>query len=259
LINKVVEILTVKQFIKTAIIALFVFSIYGIISIFFSDPFVLAGGYSLIWLVILYYIGAGFRHCNIKPKIPMRKYICIVLLIWLANASLFLIIRCVAAAIDNKLISAAAEYLFTAYVSPAVVTLSLAIFFLFAKWNMRPLATNLLLTCSSSAFSVYIIHTHPLLWNRQFRNIARLIGESSGIELLTYIPCLSAAIFLVCLIIDIVRAKLFGLLRISVIFQKIEQGLERVFEKLIYKCSLTIEETSQTNDTDIENSDYKMK
>ena len=239
LINSLVQHLSACRFFQTAVATICIFSLYGIISVFFSDPFVMNGGYSLFWLAILYYLGAGINRFNITPKVSQKRLAVLALIIWLVNASSLLILRFVGSVTSINLISAMAEYLFHAYVSPAVMTLSLAVFFLFANLKDIPISKNILLACSSSAFSVYLIHSHPLLWNSYFRNASQWILDCSAIEMLVCIPAMAILIFLFCIVIDIIRAKLFSLVKTHVLIQRLEQIITRIFDKLVDKCSKT--------------------
>lgn len=229
IINRVLDTLTREHFVKTVLAAITLFSVYGLISSYFNDPFVLKGGYSLLWLGVLYYLGAGFKCFDLGVKIPAQRLAVALGALWAISASLAWLMSFV----QVEILRTMTDYVFLSYLSPIVVLLSVMICILFSKWSAVSCPKKLLTTCSASAFAVYIIHTNPLLWEHWFKDAFRFIAMYTGFAMLLCIPMAAVAVVLVCLGIDILRAKLFARLGIHALAQKAEIFFSKKFEILV--------------------------
>lgn len=233
IINRVLDTLTREYFVKTAFAAVALFSVYGLISSYFNDPFGLKSGYSLLWLGVLYYLGAGLRRFDFGAKIKAQKLAAAVGAVWAVSASLAITLAWIVSVVQMEILTTLADYVFFSYLSPIVVLLSVMMCMLFSKWSAKPRRKKLLTTCSSSAFAVYIIHTNPLFWEHWFTDAFCFIATYTGFAMLVCIPVAALAVFLVCLGIDILRAKLFVLLGIRALAQRAEILFSNKFEKLV--------------------------
>jgi hypothetical protein len=76
---------------------------------------------------------------------------------------------------------------------------------------------------SPLAFSVYIIHVHPLTWGKFMLNSCTEIGKLSPVMLALAVIGAALALYLVCSVIDLVRFYLFKLLRVKERLEALEK------------------------------------
>ena len=193
LINRTLDTLTKEHFVRTAVVAVALFSVFGLVGSYFNDPFTLKSGYSMVWLGLLYYLGAGFKKFELGRIIPTTKLVRSLGVAWAISAFTAWIVS----ATQIEILQTLVDYVFLSYLSPVVVLLSVLMCMLFSKWTTEPCFKKLLTTCSASAFAVYIIHTNPLLWEHWFKEAFRFIAIYSGAVTLVCIP-VAALTVLVC-------------------------------------------------------------
>lgn len=171
------------------LIALMVATFYGgwVCDMKFSND-----GYSTVNFVLLYliarYIRLYFpRHCSTERSLRCLYVIAFVLLL----SGIF------------------ATSVFTsiafAYNSPFVVGASVALLLFFSTLRFQSRVVNM---TAASAFSVYLIHMHPLLWIRLKNLIISAAAEMDYAMFGVWCIVLMTAIFLACVLIDQVRIYL---------------------------------------------------
>ena len=97
-----------------------------------------------------------------------------------------------------------------------VVVCSVALFLLFAKINIdNILLTKLIGFFSGSTFGVYIIHTNIIIWTFVLSNRFVEWTLFSWYKMAIYIVIMALAIFVVCAVVDKIRALVFKLLFIE--------------------------------------------
>ncbi len=205
-----------------------------IAKVFFVDPFSLVGGYSLIWLVILYVFGACLRELEQergtssgsgvsspdaneasalqeKAKGLWERILDLrpgaLLLIFAGSTVLSWLWKVL---VDTGVITAPADTqlqrMLLIYHSPTIVINAIALLLLFRQLRIRSTAVSRIITLlAPSAFYVYIIHTHPLIWEHILKGA--FSAWSSLSPAVVIFPVLGAAlgIYLVCSAIDLVR------------------------------------------------------
>lgn len=157
-------------------------------------------GYSTTWLAILYIIGGYIKKYGladrVRPAAALMVYAAAVTAAWL----LWL----------------AGEDCLLSYTSPTVVLAAAALLLLFARLDVRwlPLRRVTALTAPCT-LSVYIIHTHPLVWRLYLPRIAAGAASLSCAGAALYILAAALAIFTACTLADLVRSRIFALLRLD--------------------------------------------
>ena len=161
----------------------------------------LGGGYSLIWLIALYLIGGFFRKYDIPSKIPgqfaLLAALLALLFTWIAKIELQW----------SQLVS---------YVSPTVFITSVGLFIAFSKLNVRHKVPQKIISILSPAtLGVYIIHVNPFIWKNIIKDFARGIVDCPiPLMVLRVLGC-AATIYISCSILDIIRGKLFDLIKLK--------------------------------------------
>lgn len=159
--------------------ALMLVSGFGILSVssLFSglDLFVTKWGYSFVWFVYLYLLGAFLSTHNIKSKVSSH---------WLG---ILLLLGCLVSTLGSigcrvlpRLVGGGARVgdLAFSYTSPSLVLEAVTLVLLFAKCSVRAVwLQHLIQLTAPSTFIVYVVHSNVVFgaamgWNRCFLGIA---------------------------------------------------------------------------------------
>lgn len=194
-----------------------------------SDFLQLAGGYSCIWLCILYLLGACIRKCNFqrrKSKSYLLAYLGLVIVSW---GSKILIEKITLQVLGQERYGK----VLIEFTSPTILLCAVFLFLIFEKMELRhKWCQKLIVFASPLAFSVYIIHTNPLVWNNIFKGAFSSYSEWSWPRILIGVPVTAMGIYAICTLIDAVRMQLFKVLRIKAFSEWIEMILKQGWSRL---------------------------
>ncbi len=164
-LNKGIRVLDRKEKDRLMRVLFLLFCVFTMIcKTFAKDPFELIGGYSLIWLCILYVFGACLRDSRLL-QIPRRVCACgFLFCVTFALTWKYLV--------EHQVIPAPADTsfarMFVTYTSPTIFLCALFLFLFFVNTQIRGSVVKAVIgTLSPLAFYVYIIHTHPLVWENR--------------------------------------------------------------------------------------------
>lgn len=184
------------------------------------DAFGMFNGYSLIWLLFLYLLGACLRECRItsvKTGIWVALLFFSVVLTW---GSLFVLPKITLARFGEVRYTV----ILLNYTSPTI--LAAAVCFL-ALWAGHPpksrVGCGLVSLLAPSSLSVYLIHTHPLLWEAYIRDYASPLAGAAPLAMVAGVLGCSALIYLLCTVIDFIRRLLFKLLRVDFLCRQMDR------------------------------------
>lgn len=202
----------------------------GLLFVLFSPVFGnyrgLCDGYSFGWLIVLYFVGGYIRKYpidNISPRKALIGYIVCVL----GTGGGKIAIECITSTIGNfksgnRLIS---------YLSPTVVGSSIALTILFACLRVKP-NKRLLRVSSQLSFSVYLIHTNLVVFNNVLKDAFLRFVECPVPVLLVIVLVSAGAIYLFCLLLDLLRLKLFESIGVDEFSLKLYEKIKRIFSKI---------------------------
>ena len=217
-IDFIVDNLSQRECNITALVLITVFSIYGTFSKVFGDPFLLADGYSVLWLCILYFLGAWMKKYNILDVVSGKVFIVGILL-----NTVFVWICFCCVPFGEVLVS---------YISPFV--LLNAVFFLrvFSRLNFGIWGRRVIAWISSATFGVYLIHCQKVVFNECLKD-AFLWVTALDFYWIPIIVLLAAVfIFILCVIIEKIRIALFGFLRIERMIRTIDRKIREMFSRI---------------------------
>ena len=186
----------------------------------FTNPFRLVGGYSFVWFMILYIFGASLKKLDVCGNISAKKailgIICLSLMTWALKMLDF--------HVNFMNIHLSTESLIS-YVSPIIVLSAILHVILFSKAEFPSLVNKIISFLSTGTFSVYLINTHPCLWNNEFED--RFIGWASlpTAEILIRLLGFSCAFVLASLLIDKIRQLLFKTLRLQPALHRLQERI----------------------------------
>jgi hypothetical protein len=220
ILSTVSEVLSKKQFGTMLAVMTIFFSVISLTS--GGDAMDLNTGYSAIWLAYLYLFGAYIKKYEPFKKITQFKaiigYILCVLVTW--GFILFA---------DTVLAGTPLEVycgVLLTYTSPTILGAGFFLFILFKQINVSSKALKKIIGLFSAvSFSVYIIHSHPLIYEHLLKlRFVSVVDNSLPIVILTTFGIVFG-IYVCCSIIDIPRHLLFSALKLKKRLAAIEAKL----------------------------------
>lgn len=168
----------------------------------FYDPFKLFGGYSFIWLTVLFLVGALIKKTGILNQVSTKK-------VWIV------VCGCILLNWIQKLIIPS-QGIFTSYISITMVILAIALLAIFSKIKiMSEWVQRIIKIISSATFGVYLIHDNIAIRNCFIRDQFIWIAYLEPWEIPVFVIIASLIIFSVCVVIDLGRGMLFRRLKIG--------------------------------------------
>lgn len=185
-----------------------------------KSPYGLSDGYSMAWLIILYIAGGYIKKYNIA-KVFTRK-MCVV--IFGISTIIILLSKITIELITSKVLGyAVIGNTFVSYLSPFVVVNAVTLICFFAQTNFKTtLGKKMVSIFSQASLGVYIIHVHPLIYNKLVKDCAIKFVTYNPLKLVIFVIGLAFAICLGCSIIEIIRLKLFKVLKIKALCSKVD-------------------------------------
>lgn len=207
--NKLIENLNKKQFSWLMIIALICFSVIPTLA--GEDTFLIGGvsvGQSFVWLTTMYFLGAYIR----KYRITIHNCVLVSLIcLMIAAMVAFSYIPKQYVSFGEK------KFSLTDYSSVTVLIMSVAVFLLLLnmKLNVGPMTGKIIKAFSVSSLSVYLIHTHELVFYKYIIGHFSWVGDYSALKAVLITIGISLAIMLVCSLIGMIQLKLFEAIGIN--------------------------------------------
>ena len=214
LIRKAMRQMTFKQGTVCAATLIAAFSMLS--NAFGGDAFYVDMGTGTLWLVVLYAIGAYLGQFQPHARAPMAA-------LWvLAIASGLLM-----AALQPVAQRLGVAYLSTDPRNNSFQTLLMAIsmLMLFSRMEIRH-GKRLIAWLGCASFSVYLIHDHPLVRSHTISRYSYLLTELGNVGIIVGIVAAAAFVYLCCALLDSVRERIYGAL-------KVRQRLDALESRLI--------------------------
>lgn len=227
LLSPLLNVWVSNSTLKQDLLFLIVLLLFSTVSIL-RDTFTLGNGYSVIWLVFMYLLGAMIKKHEFN-KLFSKKIWCIVALsafavTWLSKMVLHF---------SNISFLQSHNSVLIRYTSPTIVLMAVGLLCLFANLNCSKEKT--ISFFASSAFSVYLIHDHFLIRNHLMPHISSIIGGLNFVFFTLSIIGIGLGIFISCILIDKVRICLFRILKIDALCACIEAFVKRVINLVCEK------------------------
>jgi surface polysaccharide O-acyltransferase-like enzyme len=222
-LNTAIYALSKKQMRNLLIILFVMFSVWPTI-LPFGTSLDKTGGYSIIQFIFLYFIASYIRlhwDFNIKRRYFIGLYLLITLFVVISKVILTVI--------GFNYLSG----MLYAYNSVTIVLSSVSLFLFFRSISIKNVIINKIISSISGlTFGVYLIHINPLINSILYKNIlhTELFWNTK-----LFIPVsigLILEVFIVCMLIDAIRKRIFMIIENSKIFNKLEEILGDLLLKL---------------------------
>ena len=195
--------------------AIIISSVASLFSRHFGDVFGLKNGYSVWWLMILYLIGAYIRKYGLLNKIRSHRvliafsaYFVFIFITWFTKLSIQLL---------SKTIFGNNQYTgerLVSYQSITILGAAVSLFLFFETIKLNSALVKAVGFLSPLAFSVYLIHEHPLIRELIISKRFKWIAGLPAYQLVPAVLAVAICIYLICSLIDLLRQYLFDLLGI---------------------------------------------
>ncbi len=171
------------------------------------DFFKINNGYSVFWLIYCYLIGAYISKYQKENDYKSTKLIFVGII--------SLIIATILNIITNKyrLNNMGIDWLylrFLDYISPFNVLLSLCIFLLFLKIDIKNnnILNRIVSFLAKASFAVYIIHVHPLIFYKYIKGLLSFSLKYNTLNIILITFGTACTIYLICAIIEWLKGVL---------------------------------------------------
>ncbi len=221
-LNKMLDSLSGKQDFALAAVLLLV----TVISTFSpEDAFGVHEGYSLLWLCMLYIMGALIRkheqEITVKSTIYILGYALMVVLTILSRPVIGIATKFTGISLSESLL--------LQYDSVTVVAMAVFLMLLFSRMKLPKLLQKTTTALVPLSFAVYIIHEQSVVKGNLIQGRFAFLGEYHWTVMVAGVLLAAAAIYIICTVVEFVRVKLFALLRINKLSNKLGNKLDRVF------------------------------
>ena len=203
-LNHIIQTIEHRQLKKIFFIYGILFSIIPTILMGKFDPFYLNNGYSMLWLIVLYLLGAYCQKYNIAYKYEKKRlllgYFSCIFITWLIK----LIIEIITFNMFGKIVLG--NVLIT-YISPTIVLSSIFIFLFFINLRIeKKLILKVIKFLTPLTFGIYLIHSNPLIYTNILNDLFISYVDYPYYVLIIIIIIGVFTIFIICILID--KAKL---------------------------------------------------
>lgn len=193
-----------------------------------SGMFNLNGGYSTIWLCLMYLLGAYMKRFGLLEKAKSGSlFLCYGFCVGITFLSKIMLAWAGSAVLGRPL----PQDMLYQYVSPTVVLAAVFLVLAFAKLPIKGWMQKSILYFAPAALGVYLIHDNNIVREQLWKGVGQRIVEQNLPLMVLAILGLALAIVLVCLLIDRLRIYLFQIIRVPALCQKIENGIIRCWDK----------------------------
>lgn len=239
---------------KLAYLIFILLMMYSIIPALLNmDYFHTINGYSYLWISTLYFIGAYASKYKIFEKIKASKLFVLflisvfitvgghVLVNWYLN-------KYSQVDIDSQAIVLSNQYgiysnymrtsMFANYTFPTTLINSFLLFGLFSKIKVkRPAIQSKIVAFIPLIFSVYIIHTNKFVFEQIISSLFEGYASFNPVLLVLAVLGTALAIFIICIMIDMLRFELFKLCRVDKLCEFVEKKMRAFWNKLFERKS----------------------
>ena len=187
-------------------------SVYS--TIIHTDVFKTNWGYSTIWFIVLYVVGAYLKKCReyrtYSNKVCLFVYFIMIFLSWFAKlfAEFFWYYVKHSTLNGNLLIN---------YVSPTILLAAVALVKLFSRLKIKGFAITVVKKLSPAAFGVYLIHDHSIFREVFITDRFQQFSSYPTLMLIISVVFVVLIVYFSCSLIDLARKMIFDKLSIIIV------------------------------------------
>jgi len=217
-LNKMLLAISEKQHRALCMMSVGLFSVLP--TLLTVDFFRFKQGYSFVWLLCLYVLGAYLKRSKIDTAQLRKRYL---LLAFVGITGVLL-----GGNFFVKTVLGANYRYFVAYTSPLTLGMSICAFLLLKNLHIAR-GTRLLQKLGMVAFDVYIIHSHIFVFDMLLAGAFAWVNNLAIWWTLPLVLAGAIGIYAVCAVLGLARSALFSVTRCNVLLSKIAQKADRLF------------------------------
>lgn len=170
------------------------------------------------WLMILYIIGGYVRRYGLFRKSGTGKlflgYILMVTLTWLSKMM-------IEAGILGFLEPFGGNYMVN-NTSPTILAAGIFLLLVFERINTSQVLSQVIRFFSPMAFSVYLIHAHPFIWDHFLTQRFACYADLPVWQEIVFVLLTALAVYVICSLIDRIRMGIFDRLKLKQYLARLE-------------------------------------
>lgn len=220
LLNKGIKSFKRESLYKLFWMFIIVFSIYD----FFDGRFV-GGGYNIIWLIILYIIGASIKKCKIGDRLSnIKLFILIIIFVLITYFQKIYGTEFVLFSIEIK------KGMFISYTSPTILGIAMCLLIFFKRIHFSKTCRSIISFAAPTAFAVYILNCHYYIWKYIMNDLFINIANKSFLKVAIYPLAFSLLFVILTVFVDRFRILIFKILKIDKIVSLISKKVSILFK-----------------------------
>lgn len=209
---------------KTSFVIILLFSATSIL----FDGFELNGGYSFIWITLIYILGATIKKCDIGNKIKNYQIIIGILFLYIITY-LYKIYGFEISIFNIKITKDA----LVSYTSPTVLGVAILYLLKFSQIKFNSFSKKIIAFSAPSAFTIYILNNHRLIWNHVMKNLFITLANQSVIKICISVMIFSSSFVIISILMGKLQLLLFKKIKIKQLIDKIADFLNKTINKII--------------------------
>lgn len=194
------------------------------------DPYVLNGGYSLIWLCMLYLVGGYIKKYRVLDRFKKSHALYIYLSAVVLTFAVKIVIELVTLKASGNVKSGG---ILVGYTSPTIVLSALGIFIFSAKLTFSEKTNKIISFFAPASLGVYLIHVSKPVWNHLLKGFSRPFLDYNVVVTLLLVFASAVCIYLICSFIELGRINLFKLLKIDALCKMADNFAAKTLKKII--------------------------
>ncbi|MBE6958523.1 MAG: acyltransferase [Ruminococcaceae bacterium] len=195
-----------------------------------SDPYLLGGGYTMAWLILLYLAGAYIHKYDVAEKIKKSTA-------WLVFGITLLVTFGYKMGMQlfpqNILPTGIFKNVLASYNAPTTIIMAVALLIALSKQDFGTVGRKVIAWCAPAALGVYLLHTNKLVWQFVIKGFSKCFVEYHWAVMILLALAAALVIYVVCTLAEKLRIWLFKLVKLDVLCQKVAQWVDKILNKYI--------------------------
>lgn len=198
-----------------------------------ADVFCVKNGYSPLWIMIMYFVGAVMKKYDIKSAEGKNKYLYLYVLMVMLTVMSKIFISLITKKIFGRVLLS--EWLIS-YISPTIILSGAFLFKYFSKINLSEKTKKLISAMSPLTFGVYLFHTQYFIWE-YLKNRFAYFANQNPFSFVVHILLTACTIYLVCILVDGVRQYIFKILKTKSFLERLERKIYKLSDGIFSKIT----------------------
>lgn len=227
LLNKIVEVMDRQTLKKSLAIIVLVLGLPT--TVFYGDPFELSYGCSVLWLIIMYLIGAYIKKYDEGKSVDCKKYAIGFLVCVISTSVAKYVIVFAASKIG---VSLPGSFLDT-NLTPTIVGAAICLVYLFKNLNIKnQKISNAIVYVGSLSYGIFLVHFHPFVVSNFLSGAFSWVAQKPAVLMIPLIILSAGGVYIASAVVEAIRKFLFKVIKIDSLGGFLERKAQYIFDKL---------------------------